>query len=379
MRSSLTLGAILIYMLNALIYRPAEGRREKELVETCCWNVYKDDSDSEIVESDEDEHPEPVMLDYGLYFISGVYLQEGIALRMGGGDTVSMDCIRSLYKVRTEQDLEIAFHMKTWQGNPHQRNPNRTRNRRKDPVDVRLVASREELLAQDTSLSDQGIKVHAQAKEAGPDIRLRRQSHLDEHEDDQPETIDDLVSRIWRQFPLDLFENGPNFRSNKEGSHLLLSEEERKLATIEFFRDTDLSHLFSRVVVKIHGLDKWQDLEFKRYFPPKGFVAPSHLQNFPRMKYFQEWNKLMANLNSDDAQVVRDTFWTTFKTFKWVPLTDSDRLWNTKRIRPTHEYIHLPHDYNKPTVRIALNGDLVQNAHSVQVFAGESSSDSGEE
>ena len=36
--------------------------------------------DSDIVESDEDEDPVPVMLDYGLHFISGVVLQVGKTL-----------------------------------------------------------------------------------------------------------------------------------------------------------------------------------------------------------------------------------------------------------------------------------------------------------
>jgi hypothetical protein len=128
MHSSLTLGAILIYMLNALSYRPAEGQRETDLTQTCCWNVYPDDMDPDIVESDEDEDPVSVMLDYGLYFISGVFLQEGIALRMGAGDTVSMDSIMHLYDVRNDQELTIAFHLKTWKGDPSQRNNNRIRN-----------------------------------------------------------------------------------------------------------------------------------------------------------------------------------------------------------------------------------------------------------
>jgi hypothetical protein len=62
--SSLTLGAILIYMLNALNYRPAEGHREKELTETCCWNA--PDPNSQIEDSDEEVNREPIMLRYGL-------------------------------------------------------------------------------------------------------------------------------------------------------------------------------------------------------------------------------------------------------------------------------------------------------------------------
>lgn len=379
MHSSLTLGAALIYMLNALNYRPSEGQRETELAKTCCWNPYPEDVDSDMVDSDdEDEDPVPVMLDYGLYFLSGVYLQEGKALRMGGGDAVSMDCIESLYKVRNDQDLKIAFHMKTWHGNPHQRNKNRTQNRRKVPVDVRLVVSREELVANDTPLSDLGIKALVLPQEAGPDIVARHEDHMDEEEDNAPENIDTTLTRIWRQFPYDLFENAPNHRSNRQGSHLLLSEEQRREATIEVFRDIDLSQLFSRVLVKIVTPGNWEALQFKRYFPPKGFDPPTRLQNFPRMRYFQEWNTLMDSLSSRDAKVVRDSFWETFKTFKWLPLTDTDRVWNTKKVKGTNECIHLPYDDHKPVVRIGLNGYLVKNARSVRLFVEGPASDSEE-
>ena len=378
MHSSLTLGAVLIYMLNALNYRPAEGQRETELAETCCWNRYLDDTDSDIVDSDEDHDPVPVMLDYGLYFLSGVYLQAGTALRMGAGDSVSMDCITSLYKVRNDQDLKIAFHMKTWNGNPQLRNKNRTQNRRKVPVDVRLVATREELVAFDTPLSDLGIKALILPQEAGPDIVPRHEDHMDEEEDNAPENIDSTLTRIWRQFPYDLFENAPNHRSNRQGSHLLLSEEQRREATIEVFRDIDLSQLFSRVLVKIVTPGNWEALQFKRYFPPKGFDPPTRLQNFPRMRYFQEWNTLMDSLSSRDVKVVRDSFWETFKTFKWLPLTDTDRVWNTKKVKGTNECIHLPYDDHKPVVRIGLNGYLVKNAQSVRLFVEGPASDSEE-
>jgi hypothetical protein len=214
-------------------------------------------------------------------------------------------------------------------------------------------------------------------QEAGPDIIALHEDHMDQDEHEQEETIDDVVKRIWRQFPYDLFENAPNHRSNRQGSHLLLSEEDRREATIEVFRNTDLSRLFSRVVVKIVRPDKWEGLEFKRYFPGKGFIPPTRFQNFHRMRYFQEWNTLMDGLSVDEAQVVRGSIWKIFKTFKWLPLTDTDRLWNTKRVKPTNEWIHLPHDDNKPVVRIGLNGTLVRDARSVRIFV--EGSDGGED
>ena len=366
MHSSLTLGAILIYMLNALSYRPAEGQRETDLTHTCCWNVYEDDTDSDIVDSDEDEDPIPALLRCGLYFISGVRIQDGGALRMGGGDTVSRESILRLYNIRDDRDLTVAFCVKTWQHDPSAKNT-RTQNRRRVPVDVRLVASREELVAQDTPLADLGIVATVPHREAGPDIVALREDPMDEDEGGRQESVDDLLARIWRQFPYDLLDNAPNHRCSQQGSHLILSKKDRAEATIEVFRNTNLCRLFSRVVVKIVTPEKWEGLEFKRYFPAKGFIAPAKFQNFTRLRYFQEWNALMADLSADNARVVRQSAWNTFNTFKWLPLTDADRLWNTKKVKPGPEWVHLPHDDNKPVVRIGLNGTLVQDAQSVRL------------
>ncbi|KAI9429470.1 hypothetical protein H4582DRAFT_1826673 [Lactarius indigo] len=247
-----------------------------------------------------------------------------------------------------------------------ERNNNRIQNRRKVPVDVRQVVDREVLAARNTILADQGIQMSGIPQETGPDIVAHQQYHMDEDLGSPQETIDDVVSRIWRQFPYDLFENAPNHRSNREASHLLLTEQERREATVEVFQDTNLSRLFSQVVVKVVEPHKWEELQFERYFPPKGFKPPIRFQNFPRMRYFQEWNTMMEDLSTDSAQVVRNTFWQVFKTFKWLPLTDTDRIWNTKRVKGP-KWTHIPQDNNKPTVQIGVNGKLVQNATSIQI------------
>ncbi len=185
--------------------------------------------------------------------------------------------------------------------------------------------------------------------------------------DQDQETIDDVLKRIWRQFPYDLFENAPNHQSNQEGSHLLRLEQGRREATIKVFQNTDLTQFFSSVVVKIVQPDKWHDLEFRRYFPAKGFVPPTYLQNFRRMHYFQEWNTLMDNLSLDDATSIQESFWVTFQTFHWLPLTESDQVWNTRSVKPTKGWVHLPYHDNKPVVRIGLNGTWVRDARSIQL------------
>ena len=366
MESSLTLGAILIYMLNAINYRPAEGRAESELTRTCCWNRYPNGQNLNIVESDEDAEPVPVMLAHGLYFISGVTLQDGLTLRMGAGDRVSPDSITRLYGAIDEHEFNIIFHVNSWRPNRHERNGNRIRNRRKAPVDIRHIVASEELRAQDRTLQEQGIVMIPRPLEAGPDIVARDADHMNEDQDDEDERIDDIIARIWRQFPYDLLENSPNHRSNREGRHTLMTEQQREEATLEVFKSTDLRRIFSRVVVKVVNDKNWKELQFRRFFPKKGFVMPTRLQNFPSMRYFREWNTLMNRLTEEDAGVVRASIWQEFKTFQWLPLTDTDRCWNTKK-KAGPGWTHLPWDDKKPAVHIALNERLVRDVDRVQI------------
>ncbi|KAH9015376.1 hypothetical protein EDB85DRAFT_1896817 [Lactarius pseudohatsudake] len=184
------------------------------------------------------------MLEHGFYFISGVTLQRGIALRMGGGDTVLVDSIAQLYGVADEEDLNIRFNVRAWNRNAHERNNSRIQNRRKVPVDVRDIVADEELQAQDRTLSDQGVATMPLHREAGPDIAPPRVHQMNEDRDPE-ESIDDRVARIWRQ-------------SNCEPSYLPMMQQERREATVEVFKHTDLRRVLSRAVVKVLGSKDWK-------------------------------------------------------------------------------------------------------------------------
>ena len=75
----------------------------------------------------------------------------------------------------------------------------------------------------------------------------------------------------------------------------------------------------------------------------------------------------MDNLSLDDATSIQESFWVTFQTFHWLPLTESDRVWSTRRVEPTKGWVHLPYHDNKPVVRIGLNGTWVRDARSIQL------------
>lgn len=66
LRSGLVLGAVSIWMLNALSYRPNSATQFKALADACCQQVESDDSDDSEVET------LPVLYGRGIYFLGDI-------------------------------------------------------------------------------------------------------------------------------------------------------------------------------------------------------------------------------------------------------------------------------------------------------------------
>ncbi|KAI0261473.1 hypothetical protein BC834DRAFT_830261 [Gloeopeniophorella convolvens] len=161
---------------------------------------------------------------------------------------------------------------------------------------------------------------------------------------------------MWRQFPFDIFERAPNQRSAQQSAYILLMSHDREQTTVEVFQRTDFTGIFRCMAAKLVSTETWDDTQFKRYFPPKGFEPPRALQNFRLMKYYRDWNALMLQLSVTDAERVRQQVFETFKTFKWLPLTGSDRMWATKKLRGGDSIRHLPSRFvDKSAPQIAIN------------------------
>lgn len=125
-KESLTLGALLIYMLNALSRRQEEDEEWRSLLKKSCWHVLDED--------DEEDDGHPILYDQGLYFLSD--LIDDSAFRLPRVRLPSDFDIAKLYDASSFTALRCEFGSIT--GQPIQtaaattRVPNRTMKRTLD-------------------------------------------------------------------------------------------------------------------------------------------------------------------------------------------------------------------------------------------------------
>src|SRR3954470_11438302 len=132
LRASLALGAITIYQLNALIYRPGEGKAEKELLDAAFQHILRtNDSDGE----EDDDNSEPIMYRRGLYFLSDIvsdkYCYRLPACRPLGGETLAR-----LYRRPNIGAVEQEFNIVRLKGSTAKAHPSRIHNRRTRTLDI---------------------------------------------------------------------------------------------------------------------------------------------------------------------------------------------------------------------------------------------------
>jgi hypothetical protein len=106
-RSSLELGAITIYMLNALLRRPGQSRTQDILINAACQHVLSESYDSD--DDDDDEMTQPILYDRGLYFISDLVLDSG-CYRVPATRPISTHALAVLYQQPDLKVIEDKFN-----------------------------------------------------------------------------------------------------------------------------------------------------------------------------------------------------------------------------------------------------------------------------
>lgn len=94
---SLSMGAILAYQFNAIIYRPAEGRAEKVLLEAACQHIV-----------DESTCSYPILYNRGCYFLSDA-VKADKSYHLPTVRRIDCAVLASLYRRDSFQDIEAEF------------------------------------------------------------------------------------------------------------------------------------------------------------------------------------------------------------------------------------------------------------------------------
>ncbi|KAK7675980.1 hypothetical protein QCA50_014254 [Cerrena zonata] len=343
----LTLGAILIYMLNALHYRPARGQAEDKLVLCCCQRVADGSGESDSDEEDEPNQPRsllvPILYKKGIYNIAGIIMRHGDA-RIHVFTTVSDHSLSFFYNEPSLTSIQAYFGVHHQiAGTTTRINPNRNPNKRVRTHEIQLddVPAEQRV---DFRLAERGVVVEAPPPRRGPDIDALTDMDVDMEllgfvPNPQPISVNDRVELIWHQFPRDIISKGPNERGESKPSYLCMSGEAIQAATIAIFNTRDMRDIFVRVQWRQADTKTWDETLFRRYFPPADAQIPTKFQNFRNCVYWQNWRQLIAEMTPTNAIITTACIKAKFDTLLWLPFASADRLWTTKLSRNVYQFL----------------------------------------
>jgi hypothetical protein len=346
--ASLQLGAILVYMWNALNHREAEGRAENALKSTSCQHIPAENEDSD----DEEDGTEPVTVARGLYFLSDI-VGDQHGYRLPTTRLVDWQTLGVLYRTNGKAGIMQAFRITALCRPMTAGHRSRVPNRIKGTLPVQNVMEQEAVAVAQLHFAEAGVEIRPRLRMHGPDVEEMIVDDVGEDQDN--DDVDRIITTILKQFPYDVFQVCANRKSTRDGSWTLLNTRQRAQVTVEVFKTLDMSEVFADIQYRIVDMKFWRETMFPRYFPPKGFQPPFGQQNFPYTTYYSEWLELMGRLSERDANLVRSRVYTQFfEQLWWLPHGGSDRMWATKTQR-SREWTRLPVGHGGPCPQIAVN------------------------
>jgi hypothetical protein len=368
LESSLTLGAALMWMFNALFYRPDESARYSQLAEMACWQENRAIIGEGEVENEDTAQLVPTMYRKGLYFLADIWCH-GDSFRLAARRRLQRDEIALLYSVPTFSVLLEAFGVDgLGYLQKDSANAMRVRNRDGNPT-LPIDATGEELptISFNLPVNPGAYRIRAPAQEQGPDIPAEDEvTDIDEEAETTKHANDRSLTLIYLQFARDLFKKGANMSGSGGLKFDLLSTEQRGSVKPEFFKTHDFTDKFRMFRADVYKVKSWKTI-FDHYFPPKNAPLKKKPQNYASMTYYRKWREMMRGLSVKDANTVRMKMWEKFYEFHWLPAAEIDRVWST-RSRERKGSVRF--GYNKgvkdaPSPHIALNERFIKSASAV--------------
>ena len=350
-RSSLMLAACCVYVLNAIFVRPADNSRSMALARACTLHEARDG----VLPDDEFDRDDlvPVMYGQGLYFMSEIIMERDTWPRLNAFVWMDDDHLFGLYDA--DKDSILQLFLPALFKDPDT-NPERIHNRRsRMTTDVALFRDNDDYNGPNFEVPDRVIVPTPRVRMTGPDALEFAALNLDDPEEEENATVAQAMRKIWQQLPVDIMASSPNKAGRRNGSYILLSKQERELATMDVFTSNDFTPLFERIRYRVLSKDEWKRFVFDKYFPlPDDRRRVPNAQNFKNCKYLAEWVAQASQLSRRDLDAVRRLLWDEFQKLVWLPYPASDRMWNTKRTK-TAGFVTLP-EGNELCPQIAVYG-----------------------
>lgn len=327
---TLMLGASVIYMMNALIYRPSGQQRELILSAASSQHVI-----------DEDDAEVPIDDARGLFFLADIVLNDN-SYRLPTQLRMTADVLAQMYGCKVLAEVELFFVPAMQVRQQPKANVTRVQNRFAMSTLTSSLREIEEVPAVEFNLAQSGIVAQPAVVMQGRDIQ--------DDEAAPQETLDERVSAMWGQFAMDIVRKAPNKKNVQDPSYLVLAHEERRLATVELFQTDRLP--LTNACYRVADDSMWAKA-FDNYFPADATPRSVNTQNFGSVAYMAQWSLIRAQLDRDNLRLVRAALKRKFDKFVWIPYS-SDRIWSTTA-QKGKVWMHLPVGAPVPAPNLYIN------------------------
>lgn len=170
--------------------------------------------------------------------------------------------------------------------------------------------------------------------------------------DDGDGDVDSKLSKLWRQFLVDLTAKAPNPKSANSPSYCRLNAEERSMVDDEVHKNKKLSDYWVDCQWKVATESEWT-LIFDRLWPNKDKVLTGTVQNYKSATYYLHWTTLTTSSDILTVSAMREEIRKRFNSLFWLPHAQTDRIWHTKFIPGFKRSNGV--DESKPAPRILIN------------------------
>ena len=169
---------------------------------------------------------------------------------------------------------------------------------------------------------------------------------------DSDDDVDSKLSRLWRQFLVDLTAKAPNPKNADSPSYCKLNAEERSKVDDKVYRNKKLSDYWVDCQWKVATEQDWT-LNFNRLWPDKNHIIHENAQNYRSATYYLQWTELTSSSDQDTVSAMREEIRGRFDLLYWLPHAQTDRIWHTKFLKGFTRSNDV--DTSKPAPRVLIN------------------------
>jgi hypothetical protein len=355
---ALLLTAACVWLVNGLHARPDDGPAARSLMQAILPIADADVPDNETVayprrhqaveeeEEEEDEDNDVPSVPYnpfGVVFLRRLMLDVQVPRMRAGGPFLTEPAFRHYFKA-TREELKFKYCS--------------------TGIVPREVLGRERIVTNKTKRTTTYINPSTDGAPEPTLFDLAAKgyalplppvddgSDVDTEEEDLEGTgdIDKEVSKMWRQFLVDIALKTPNRAGATNASYFKLSRDDRLFVSEDVYKNTRLSDAWNACQFKVGGKEDWERA-FGHLFPPHEHKTAQTVQNYTQCKYYLQWKDICATAEPASVDAIRRQLWKKVYSFAWIPHAGQDKLWSTSHLA---RFTRLPPGSQGPAPRLLV-------------------------